>query len=69
MSVSLRPGESQEELLKRWRKAVGRAGILKSLRQKRWFVSKSEQRRRAKARAIRRARRKRNRSRSKGRPR
>jgi small subunit ribosomal protein S21 len=61
LSVSLRPGESQEELLKRWRKAVSRAGILKSLRRKRWFVSKSEKRRLAKARAIRKARRKKNR--------
>lgn len=58
MSVRLRSGESQEELLKRWRKAVVSAGILKSLRRKRWFVSKSEKRRLAKARAIRKARRK-----------
>ena len=58
MSVSLRTGESQEELLKRWRKAVAKAGILKAYRKKRWFVSKSEKRRMAKARAIRRARRK-----------
>lgn len=61
LSVSLRPGESQEELLKRWRKAVARAGVLKSLRKKRWFVSKSEKRRMAKNRAIRKARRKKNR--------
>jgi small subunit ribosomal protein S21 len=61
LSVSLRAGESQEELLKRWRKAVARAGTLKALRKKRWFVSKSEKRRLAKARAIRKARRKKNR--------
>jgi small subunit ribosomal protein S21 len=67
LSVSLRAGESQEELLKRWRKAVARAGILKAVRKKRWFVSKSEQRRLAKARAIRKARRKRNRRRNNGR--
>ncbi len=66
MSVSLRPGESQEELLKRWRKAVSRSGILKSLRRKRWFVSKSEKRRMAKNRAIRKARRKKNRRRPNG---
>jgi small subunit ribosomal protein S21 len=58
LSVSLRTGESQEELLKRWRKAVARSGILKSVRRKRWFVSKSEKRRMAKNRAIRKARRK-----------
>lgn len=58
MSVTLRPGESQEELLRRWRKAVTKSGVLKALRKKRWFMSKSEQRRLAKARALRRARRK-----------
>ena len=58
MSVSLRSGESQEDLLKRWRKAVVKAGILKAARKKRWFVSKSERRRMAKARAIRKARKK-----------
>ncbi len=67
MSVSLRAGESQESLLKRWRKAVVRAGVLKAARRKRWFVSKSEQRRIAKARAIRKARRKKDRRRSTGR--
>ncbi len=62
VSVSLRPGESQEQLLKRWRKQVAKSGILKSVRRKRWYVSKSEKRRLAKARAIRKARRKSNRS-------
>jgi small subunit ribosomal protein S21 len=66
LSVSLRPGESHEELLKRWRKAVASAGILKSLRRKRWFVSKSEKRRMAKNRAIRKARQKQNRRGSNG---
>lgn len=64
MSVNLRPGESQEELLRRWRKAVVKSGVLKALRRKRWFISKSEQRRLAKARALRRARRKAARKRS-----
>ena len=58
MSVNLRPGESQDALLKRWRKAVTTAGVLKALRKKRWFVSRSEKRRIAKAKAIRKARRK-----------
>jgi ribosomal protein S21 len=58
MSVTLRAGESQEALLKRWRKEVTRAGILKAVRKKRWFVSNGEQRRIAKARAIRKAKRK-----------
>ena len=42
MSVDLRPGESQDSLLKRFRKAVAEARILPIVRQKRWFTSKSE---------------------------
>ncbi len=57
MTVRLRPGESQEELLKRFRKKVADSKILSTLREKRWFVSKGEERRKAKAKAIRRARR------------
>lgn len=67
MSVSLRSGESQEDLLKRWRKEVAKAGVLKSLRKKRWFVSRSQKRRMAKAKAIRKAKRKKDRRRSRGR--
>ena len=58
MSVSSRSGESQEDMLKRFRKEVSKAGILKALRKKRWFVSRSEKRRIAKAKAIRKLRRK-----------
>ncbi len=58
MSVKLRPGESQDSLLKRFRKEVIRTRVLSTYRKKRWFVSKSEQRRLAKQRAIRKARRK-----------
>ncbi|MCB0195321.1 MAG: 30S ribosomal protein S21 [Anaerolineae bacterium] len=58
MSVSLRSGESQESLLKRFRKEIIKARILSTYRKKRWFVSKGEQRRIAKQRAIRKARRK-----------
>ncbi len=58
MSVDLRPGESQEALLKRFRKDVVRDRILSTYRKKRWFVSKSEDRRLAKQRATRKARRK-----------
>jgi ribosomal protein S21 len=57
VSVRLRAGESQEALLKRWRKQVSRAGILKAARKKRWFVSRSEKRRMAKSKAIRKAKR------------
>jgi len=58
LSVSSRSGESQEDMLKRFRKEVSKAGILKALRKKRWFVSRSEKRRIAKAKAIRKLRRK-----------
>jgi len=57
MTVELKPGESQESLLKRFRKQVTESGILSTVRKRRWYVSKSEERRRAKAKAIRRARR------------
>ncbi len=55
--VELRPNESQDQLLKRFRKEVTRAGILTTIRRKRWYVSKSEARRLAKKKAIRRLRR------------
>jgi len=58
MTVELRNGESQDSLLKRFRKEVIKARVLSTYRKKRWFVSKSEQRRLAKQRAIRKARRK-----------
>ena len=58
MSVDLRSGESQEGLLKRFRKEVVKDRILSTYRKKRWFVSKSENRRLAKQRAARKARRK-----------
>ena len=58
LSVQLRDGESQESLLKRFRKEIVKTRILSTYRKKRWYVSKSEQRRLAKQRAIRKARRK-----------
>lgn len=56
--VVLRPNESQDQLLRRFRKKVVQSGILSTVRRKRWFVSKSELRRIQKKKAIRRARRK-----------
>jgi small subunit ribosomal protein S21 len=50
----LRPNESQEQMLKRFRKKVAKSGILSTVRRKRWFVSKSELRRINKKKAIRR---------------
>ena len=53
-SVNLRPNESQDQLLKRFRKKVAKSGILSTVRRKRWFVSKSELRRIQKKKAVRR---------------
>ncbi len=58
-SVNLRPNESQDQLLKRFKKKIMKSGLLTVLRNKRWFVSKSETRRMDKKKAIRRLRRKR----------
>ena len=55
--VVLRGGESQDSLLKRFRKKVVKSGILSTVRRKRWYVSKSEQRRMERKKAIRRIKR------------
>jgi len=56
--VNLRNGESQDQLLKRFRKKIVKSGVLSTVRRKRWFVSKSEQRRMEKKKAARRFKRK-----------
>lgn len=55
--VILRSNESQEQLLKRFRKQIVTSGTLSAIRDKRWFVSKNEQRRLEKKKAIRRLKR------------
>jgi small subunit ribosomal protein S21 len=57
--VFARQGESVENLLKRFRKKVTRDRILSEAKRKRYFVSKSEQRRIAKRKAQRKERRRR----------
>ncbi|MCB9111019.1 MAG: 30S ribosomal protein S21 [Anaerolineales bacterium] len=52
--VKLRDGESQDKLLRRFRKVVIRSKVLSEVRKRRWFVAKSEQRRIEKKKAIRR---------------
>ncbi len=54
--VALREGESQDKLLRRFRKAVIRSGVMSEVRKRRWFVSKNEQRRMAEKKAARRLR-------------
>jgi small subunit ribosomal protein S21 len=55
--VVLRSNESQESLLKRFRKKIVKSGILSTVRRKRWFISKSEQRRMEDKKAVRRLKR------------
>jgi small subunit ribosomal protein S21 len=54
--VWLRSGESPESLLKRFRKKVIRDRVLSDIKKKRFFVSKSDQRRIAQRKAVRRER-------------
>ena len=55
--VVKRKGESDQQLLRRFRKQVSQSGVLGQVRKKRWYVPKSEERRLAKKKAIRRQRR------------
>ena len=52
--VVLRDGESQDKLLRRFRKKIIRSGVMSEVRKRRWFVSKNEQRRMDDKKAIRR---------------
>lgn len=53
-TVVLRNDESSEQLLRRFRKTVVKSGVLSTIRTKRWFITKSEQRRIEKKKAARR---------------
>jgi small subunit ribosomal protein S21 len=55
--VELRNNESQEQLLRRFRKEVMKSKVLADVRRKRWFVSKSEVKRIKEKKAARRQRR------------
>ena len=57
LMVERREGESNERFLSRFRQMMQRAGILREVKRRRHFVSKSEARRRAYAKARQRARR------------
>ena len=59
--VTIRDGEDGEMLVKRFQTAMQRSGILRELRNRRYFRSKGEQARLDRARSIRRQRRRRNR--------
>jgi small subunit ribosomal protein S21 len=57
VTVELKPGESQESLLRRFRKKVHRSRILSEAKRKRFYMSESEKRRIAQRKAERRQRR------------
>lgn len=57
VKVVRRSNESTQQLMRRFRKQVSQSGVLGQVRKKRWFVSKSEERRLEKKKAIRRLRR------------
>jgi len=59
--VTLRDGEDGENLVKRFQTTMQRSGILRELRNRRFFRSKGEQARLDRARSIRRQRRRRTR--------
>ena len=59
--VTLREGEDPEALLRRFQTTMQRSGILRELRNRRFFRSKGEQARLDKQRSLRRIRRRRNR--------
>jgi len=57
VKVVKRNGESEQQLMRRFRKAVSRSGKMSEVRKRRWFISKNEERRLAKKKAIRRQKR------------
>lgn len=54
--VTLRPDESQEQLLRRFNREVVKSRVMTDVRRKRWFVSKAELERIARKKASRRTR-------------
>jgi small subunit ribosomal protein S21 len=61
-TVELRPDESQEQLLKRFRKTVQRERVLSDVKKKRFFMSNSQKKRIALRKAKRRERNRKRRS-------
>jgi small subunit ribosomal protein S21 len=57
VTVKLRSNETQQQLLKRFRKQVIRSRILSDARRKRWHISKGEKRKIKKKKAMQRRRR------------
>jgi len=55
VKITKKPGESEVQMFRRFRKRIMRSNIMSSVRKKRWFVSKGEQKRIDKKKGIRRA--------------
>ena len=53
--VTLKKGETQQQLMRRFKKKVIASKVLGEVRKRRWFVSRTERRREDKKNAIRRA--------------
>jgi small subunit ribosomal protein S21 len=62
--VERKSDETEEQLLRRFRKKVARSRMMSELRRRRWHVSKSEVRRIQKKKTIRRAKRRQSQRRS-----
>lgn len=61
VKVKKRQNESEEQLLRRFRKQVTKSRIMSEVRRRRWHLSKSEARRIKQQKAVRRMRRRQNR--------
>ena len=56
--VEKRPGESEAQMFRRFRKRIMRSQLLSTVRKKRWHISKGEQKRIDQKKGIRRAQKK-----------
>ena len=59
-TVTKMPNESDDMLLRRFRKKVVKAGVMGTVRRRRWYVSKGELRRIQKKKSIRRLKKRQN---------
>ena len=58
MAIKAKPGETLDSMLRRFKKEVTKAEILKELRKREYYLSPSEKRRRKSAEALRRLKKK-----------
>jgi small subunit ribosomal protein S21 len=53
VKVELKPNETQQKLYSRFKRSVNRAGILREVKKRKYFVSRTEERRLEKKKMIR----------------